>query len=389
MKSGGTGSVFLVKGSDIHHYKFYKNGECHRGSTGKRAESEARKVLMEKILAAGAGKLETAASRRMTLADLRGLVIADYERQGFDSAARQEDAFFWLMKFFGERCPVAGITSARIEQYVKWRPTQPDARSFKRKLTPDRYPKPPRIGCSRATINRELSALRHAFELARRQGKLATAPYIKLHKERNRRMGTFQFGDFAALREALPEYLRAPVTVAFFTGWRLASEILTRKKSHLVDGWLMLEVGEGKNEEPRRFPLDLIPELREVIEAQLAATRELEKENRPRHRVAVPSRGQPHRRLPSGVAQGLRRRRARGQARPRFSAHRRDQSNQRRSRSAHGDGTGRMEGYQHVETLPHHSGRAAEARGGEAQPAPRRAENPSGENNFPARVAVP
>ncbi len=277
MKSGGTGSVFLVKGSDIHHYKFYKNGECHRGSTGKRAESEARKVLMEKILAAGAGKLETAASRRMTLADLRGLVIADYERQGFDSAARQEDAFFWLMKFFGERCPVAGITSARIEQYVKWRPTQPDARSFKRKLTPDRYPKPPRIGCSRATINRELSALRHAFELARRQGKLATAPYIKLHKERNRRMGTFQFGDFAALREALPEYLRAPVTVAFFTGWRLASEILTRKKSHLVDGWLMLEVGEGKNEEPRRFPLDLIPELREVIEAQLAATRELEK----------------------------------------------------------------------------------------------------------------
>jgi integrase len=119
--------------------------------------------------------------------------------------------------------------------------------------------------------------LRHAFELARRQGKLTTAPYIKLHKERNRRMGTFQFSDFAPLREALPEYLRAPVTVAYYTGWRLASEILTRRKSHLVDGWLILEIGEGKNEEPRKFPLDLIPELREVVEAQLAMTRELEK----------------------------------------------------------------------------------------------------------------
>ena len=106
---------------------------------------------------------------------------------------------------------------------------------------------------------------------------ITTAPYIELHKERNRRMGTFQFHDFAALREALPEYLRAPVTVAYYTGWRLASEILTRKKSHLVDDWLILETGEGKNEEPRRFPLHLIPELREVIETQLAATRELER----------------------------------------------------------------------------------------------------------------
>ena len=90
---GGTGSVFLVKGSDVFHYKFYKDGECHRGSTGKRTESESRRVLMEKILAAGAGKLETAASRRMTLTGLSKLVFADYEKQGDDSLARQEDAF--------------------------------------------------------------------------------------------------------------------------------------------------------------------------------------------------------------------------------------------------------------------------------------------------------
>jgi integrase len=279
---GGTGSVFLVKGSDIYHYKFYKDGECFRGSTEKRTESEARKVLADKLFDAGAGKLETSASRKMTLTDLSQLVFADYEKQGYDSLARQEDAFNWLAKFFGARCPVASISSHRLEEYVRWRPTQADARSLKRKLSAEDYKnsdgtlRPPRIGCSRATINRELSFLRHAFELAKRQRKLMTAPYIQTHKERNRRMGIFTFQDFIAVRDYLPAYLRPAVTVSFYTGWRLASELLTRKKSHLVDGWLVLEAEEAKNDEPRRFPLDLIPELREVVEAQLATTRELE-----------------------------------------------------------------------------------------------------------------
>ncbi len=39
---------------------------------------------------------------------------------------------------------------------------------------------------------------------------------------------------------------------------------------------LVLEAGEGKTEQPRRFALDVIPELRETIEAQLEATRALE-----------------------------------------------------------------------------------------------------------------
>src|SRR5262249_35624058 len=37
-----------------------------------------------------------------------------------------------------------------------------------------------------------------------------------------------------------------------------------------------LEAYEGKNEQPRKFPLDIIPELRKTIEGQLEATRKLE-----------------------------------------------------------------------------------------------------------------
>jgi integrase len=39
---------------------------------------------------------------------------------------------------------------------------------------------------------------------------------------------------------------------------------------------LVLDFEEGKNDESRQFPLDVIPELRETIEQQLEATRKLE-----------------------------------------------------------------------------------------------------------------
>ena len=68
------------------------------------------------------------------------------------------------------------------------------------------------------------------------------------------------------------------MTTAFYTGWRASSELLTREKKHIVNGMLILEAEEAKNEQPRKFPLDIISELRETIEQQLEATRELELE---------------------------------------------------------------------------------------------------------------
>src|SRR5271155_744120 len=93
MKNRGVGSVFLMKGSDVYHYKFYHHGKPVRGSCGVRSEPEARCVLKQKIADAGAGKLTTAATRRTTLDALLKLVLADYANNGFDTAARQEDAF--------------------------------------------------------------------------------------------------------------------------------------------------------------------------------------------------------------------------------------------------------------------------------------------------------
>src|SRR4029077_10571934 len=76
----------------------------------------------------------------------------------------------------------------------------------------------------------------------------------------------------------LPEALKAVAEVAYVTGWRIRSELLTRQWSH-VDfhaGWIRLEPGETKNREGRMFPMT--PTLRAVLERQRGHTRAIERD---------------------------------------------------------------------------------------------------------------
>ena len=56
-------------------------------------------------------------------------------------------------------------------------------------------------------------------------------------------------------------------TVAYITGWRIKSEILTRQWLHVdfTHGWLRIEPREAKNGEGRNFPFNDIPELRDAL----------------------------------------------------------------------------------------------------------------------------
>lgn len=96
-------------------------------------------------------------------------------------------------------------------------------------------------------------------------------------QENNTRTGFFEPEQFQAVLQKLPDHLKPVFQVAYITGWRAPSEILTRKWQHvdLKAGWLRLDPGETKNTEGRMFPLT--PELREVLTAQLEKTRKLEK----------------------------------------------------------------------------------------------------------------
>jgi site-specific recombinase XerD len=268
-RDGVTGEL---KESAIWWIRYSHHGTKHRESSKSEVRAEAVALLKLRIGQAGMGKPVTSAIRRTTLDDLARLVFDDYQDNQYDTLGRQEDAFNHLRAFFGGDCPADDIV-ARLPEYKEWRRQQPDGRTGRRNQNP-------RIGCSVATLNRELAALRHAFVLASRctPPMVAAVPYIKLSKERNRRLGFFEWEQFVALRDRLPEYLKPVMTVAYFTGWRVPSELLTRKRTHVANGVLVLEAYEGKNEQPRKFPLDIIPELKETIERQLETTRKLEVE---------------------------------------------------------------------------------------------------------------
>jgi integrase len=121
-------------------------------------------------------------------------------------------------------------------------------------------------GLNNATINRELSAIKRAFNLAARctPPKVSTVPYIPMLKENNVRKGFIEHTEYLALRDALPDHLKPVLSFGYFTGWRKA-EILNLKwaQVNLREGIVRLEPGETKNSEGRTLYME--PELWDML----------------------------------------------------------------------------------------------------------------------------
>ncbi len=81
-------------------------------------------------------------------------------------------------------------------------------------------------GAANASINLELANLKRMFTLAMQAGKVLQRPYIPMLKEDNVRKGFFERDQFEAVRRRLKAPLDAAVTLAYYTGWRMASEVL-------------------------------------------------------------------------------------------------------------------------------------------------------------------
>jgi len=183
------------------------------------------------------------------------ILLDDYQDNARRSLERVEDALRHLRGFFGSVYAVE-ITSDRIASYISWRQGQ---------------------GAASATINRELAALRRAFQLAQKAAMVAFRPEIWTLHEEMQRKGFFEADQCRAVLENLPEYLKPVIQTAYITGWRIKSEILSRQKQHLdlQSGFLRLEREETSSEEERKFPLT--PGMRELLVRQLEEVDELER----------------------------------------------------------------------------------------------------------------
>jgi integrase len=172
-------------------------------------------------------------------------LINDYVVNKRRSLQKAKRSVRHLLDFFKD-ARAADLTTDKIRAFIKKRQAE---------------------GLSNAEINRELAALKRALNLVLQAQKIYHKPFIPMLKANNIRRGFFEYPQFIAVREALPEHLRPVVTFAFLTAWR-KEEVLSLQW-HQVDpeeGLIRIEPGITKGEEGRQIFLNR--ELRFVLKTQ-------------------------------------------------------------------------------------------------------------------------
>jgi integrase len=215
--------------------------------------------LKKRLGEIGTGRLIGPRAERTTFADLEKMIVDDYAVNGHKSATRLATSLDRLREHFGEDRAI-DITADRLTGYVRLR------------LEHEKRPVKP------ATVRAELAALKRAFALAKRAGRVADVPPFPLLMIQNTRTGFVEQGAFARLAAKLPEHLRPLAQFGYFTGWRLSECAgLTWRQVDLVAGWARLEPGSTKNGEGRAFPLRTLPDLAALMDRQREAVTALER----------------------------------------------------------------------------------------------------------------
>jgi integrase len=127
-------------------------------------------------------------------------------------------------------------------------------------------------GGSRATINREVATLGRMLTLAVDLKRLSWRPKFKLLDGEKVREGFLQHGEFLAIVENLPAYLKDFISFLYYGGWRKgAARNLQWKDVDLETRTARLAISSSKNKEP--WVLPLAGTLWEIMERRLEQRR--------------------------------------------------------------------------------------------------------------------
>ncbi len=240
----------IYKRGNTYWLKYYRNGKPYYESSGSTKEADAKRLLKNREGEISKGKLPGVYFDRVRFDELAEDFLTDYRVNQKKSLVKAQRSVRHLKRYF-EGYRVTEITTPKIQAYIENRLDE---------------------GAANATINRELAALKRMLNMGATQTppKVDRVPHIPMLKENNTRKGFFEHGQYLALRDALPSYLKGFVTFAYKTGWRVSEiENLSWNQVDLDQGTVRLEAGETKNDESRTVYLD--EELTGVFNAQQEA----------------------------------------------------------------------------------------------------------------------
>lgn len=234
--------------------RFTVDGRQMRESTKSTRQKDARALLKQRIAEVTDGRY-TSDSDRLTFDELEVMIRDHYAL--LRSPERAEVSLKHLRRHLG-LCRVKAISYDRLTAFRNDRLAE---------------------GAAPASVKYDLATLHKGLNIAVLSGKLAKCPNFPTVRVDNTRQGFFEADEFEAVRAALPTELQGLVTVGYLTGWRIRSELQTMQWSQ-VDfeaGIMRLEPGTTKNGQGRTFPIDALPELRAVLEAQRRYTDDVAK----------------------------------------------------------------------------------------------------------------
>ena len=231
--------------SPFWYAQYYSaEGKQVRVNTRKTVRQEALVVLRHLMGARDVGALDPNELKKTTYADLRAVLLENYEERGNRSLKMkadgseyiiglpQLDAFF---KFSAEN-PGPSVTAI----------TTDTGRKFAQQRKAE--------GVGNAIINRSLACLRRMLKIAQEEKKIQNAPLIRFQTEPNARRGFITNEQFGLLLKKLPFHLRPLIAFLFACGVRIGeASAVEWEQVDFKAG--VIRLYETKNDEPRIVPL--------------------------------------------------------------------------------------------------------------------------------------
>ena len=220
-------------------------GKRFREPAGK-TEAEARKKLKARRKEIYGERFVGPSEEKITVEELLDGLLLHLKIKGAKSVTSLKSHLKPVREFFALSRAI-DLTTTRVERFIEERLAD---------------------GKARATVNREVGALKQALNLARKQGRISRLPYLPMLKEDNARQGFFERGEFEAVVSHLREPVASIARFAYLTGWR-KGEITSLRWDTVDRAAGEVRLRTSKSGHGRVLPLD--GELAELIEQQWTA----------------------------------------------------------------------------------------------------------------------